>query len=290
MYTGGKSSAYPLEAGPWGNDYGMEQYNIAIPPLKRWLISAWIKTTNNLPWSPKSLGADVTQGNGGYIGINILAQAGSNNDVLGPYPGPKRLVGYTGQWFSPNSENNVWERKSVVIDMTILPGTPAHSTEAFQRAMLVWKFRNSYTTYNIDGVMWEEYQPDIHGEKGGSSNYSLLDASGDPYTPSAYVRPSMNGDDVMSWYDSSVNKLHAYANTSMVFGTQWAPPQYIANTGDGHPVVRFRSNNVYQNNLGSGNVYIYSSFRNVKSNYMTGLTGKTSPAANTLPRPIANQF
>jgi hypothetical protein len=36
-------------------------------------------------------------------------------------------------------------------------------------------------------------------------------------------------------------------------------------------------------------IYSYSSFPN-DLNYMTGLQGKTSPAANTLARPIANQF
>jgi len=89
----------------------------------------------------------------------------------------------------------------------------------------------------------------------------------------------------MSWYDSSPNKLHAYANTSTVFGTNWKPPMFLANTGTGHPVVAFRSNNAFQNGTATGNVYHYSTFPN-DPNYMTGLTGKTSPAANTLPRPI----
>jgi hypothetical protein len=153
-----------------------------------------------------------------------------------------------------------WERISMKYDLSANPE---------QKFQLMFAWDNPNSNNYIDGVMLEEYK--------GS------------FTPSSYTHPSMNSSNVMSWYDSSINQLDVFANTSLVHGTQWAPPQYVANTGTGHPAVRFRSNTAWQDGHSTGNVYHYSSFP-PDNNYTTGLTGRISPATNTVSRPIANQF
>ena len=153
-----------------------------------------------------------------------------------------------------------WERISMKYDLSANPE---------QKFQLMFAWDNPNSNNYIDGVMLEEYKGSL--------------------TPSSYTHPSMNSSNVMSWYDSSINQFHAFANTSLVHGTQWAPPQYIANTGTGHPAVRFRSNTAWQDGHSTGNVYNYSSFP-PDNNYATGLQGRVSPATNTVSRPIANQF
>ena len=97
-------------------------------------------------------------------------------------------------------------------------------------------------TLHLDGLMLEEYIPEIHG---GTS------AAG-PYTPSPYVLPGMNAANVLSWYDQSPNKHHVYANTH---GGTFYAPQFVANAVGGKPAVRFSANTVKD----TGNVYQYSS-------------------------------
>lgn len=256
---------------------------IIIEPYKKWLCSVWAKTSNNIS-DRSDVAISTQQDHQEILNIRPWPSFGSNSSwsqftayygdaVIGD--SPDGVGGY--HYFAAN---NTWYRKSSLFDLSHAPnrrtgirfdlGTWVHSSH----------LETGNTVIHIDGLMLEEYDPTIHGES-------------PPYTPSPFTRPGIHGSNVMSWYDSSPNKLHAYANTSMVFGTQWAPPQYVSNTSSGHPAIKFRSNNVYEGGAYSpaANVYGYTSFHNPPiSNYMTGLRGKISPAANTLPRPIANAF
>ena len=258
---------------PYQSDFAYPDHTfpIILEPNKTWLFSAYVLTNN--------VASDIASQNAPKPTLYFGTSTGTK-----PYVSIFDGYGPVAENYLPPIQNvNTWERLAVKIDATNYSGRKAlirldfpNRTSALSSPDVQAHTGNTF--YLMDGLMLEEYDAGIHGTTFGS------------YTPSHYVLPGMHGANVMSWQDSSPNKLHAHANTSMVFGTQWAPPQYISNTGTGHPAIRFRSNNVYQSGQAFGNVYQHSSFPTKTSNYMTGLQGKTSPAANTLPRPIANQF
>jgi len=251
----------------FGDDTQLDDANIIVPVANtKWLFSCYIKSSNVSPGfhggSPSADGIFRA-----YVRLANTSLYGGGGVV--DWSGTSGMV----------SQADTWTRVSAIFDFdsNLINVTSHPADQNSRRALFIMDFGNPNSTYHIDGLMLERYDASLHGATPGS------------HTPSPYVHPSLNGADVMSWYDSSPNKLHAYANTSTVFGTNWKPPMFLANTGTGHPVVAFRSNNAFQNGTATGNVYHYSTFPN-DPNYMTGLTGKTSPAANTLPRPIANQF
>jgi hypothetical protein len=138
--------------------------------------------------------------------------------------------------------------------------------------------------YHFDGWMLEEYDPALHGTEWGN------------HTPSPYLETGLNGSNVVSWYDQSVNEHHVYANTH---GGKFYTPQFIANAVNGMPAVRFSANTVKN----TGNVYQYSSIGGTVNSIAlehgdatnfkpptSGLQATKTLAASSLAKPVANTW
>lgn len=250
-------------------------FPIVLEPKKKWLLSAYMTTSNTT--------TDVS--------INCPQ----------PYIRPSNSSGLIlsegyyaeGDGFSNFSQENSWERKSAIFDLT------SNSSTRYSLGLSIpdstsFTQATGNTFFLIDGLMLEEYIPEVHGTSA-------------PYTPSSYVSPGMSGANVISWFDQSPNKHHVYANTH---GGIFYTPQYIANAVGGKPAIRFSANTVKNNS----NVYTFSSIggtansdalyygdaTNFKpptsglqsklvSNSAGGYMGGTL-ASNSLPRSVANTW
>jgi len=207
------------------DDYG---YGIVLEPNKKWLLSLYAKTSNNVFDGDPS--APTTQ-TGKSLQLGFMA-ANTSGYVDGSTP--QRRAG----WAESFAAKDTWQRFSNTVDLTSYDETRYFFQIQFANA-LSFSQSTGNTEYHIDGVMVEEYTPSIHGTSA-------------PYTPSPYVKPGMNGANVISWFDQSPNKHHVYANT---YGGLFYAPQYIANAVGGKPAIRFSANTAKN----FGNVYQYSS-------------------------------
>ena len=192
--------------------------------------------------------------------------------------------GSTTQGMQPNfSEPDTWQRIAAPVDLSDSPYT---------RGFLILRMpdRRSFTgstgntVLHVDGIMIEEYNEALHGAVTG------------PYTPSPYVGPGMNGANVVSWYDQSVNKHHVYANTH---GGIYYPPQFVANAINGKPAIRFAANtvkntaNVYENSAIGGTVNALAlslGDSTAKKPPTAILQATTMMASNALSRPVSNAW
>ena len=220
--------------GEMGN-YPDEEFPIIIEPHKKWLLSFYSKVSN------------TTIDNGDFNSLLVYTafanNAGADHSGIGligsqavgnSYPTPS-----SSTVFKDFSAENVWERKSMVFDLSSSP----HTRIGFRFQLpdrSAFSLATGNTTYHFDGWMLEEYDPALHGTEWGN------------HTPSPYIETGMNGSNVISWFDQSLNKHHVYANTH---GGIFYAPQYIANVVGGKPAVRFSANTVKN----AGNVYQYSS-------------------------------
>jgi Tol biopolymer transport system component len=236
-------------------------FSIVLAPEKQWLFSAYVKT-NNLVVSAGGSAFNTIRLGIGYANTVMFAGVSS-------YSGCDRSTAV-----------DTWERVSAKIDLSSILETRAVLNIGLPDRT-DFDFATGNTIVYIDGMMLEEYDSGIH-------------TASAPYTPSPYVRPGLNGANVLSWYDSSLNNLHAYANVVYAHGVQLVPPQYVANTGTGHPAIRFRSNGVSDYAFGglsvpsSNGEYPYSSLPG--GDYFPSLTGKDNPANPDLYNPITNTF
>ena len=220
--------------GEMGN-YPDEEFPIIIEPHKKWLLSFYSKVSN------------TTIDNGDFNSLLVYTafanNAGADHSGIGligsqavgnSYPTPS-----SSTVFKDFSAENVWERKSMVFDLSSSP----HTRIGF-RFQLPDRSKFSQatgnTTYHFDGWVLEEYDSALHGTEWGN------------HTPSPYIETGMNGSNVISWFDQSPNKHHVYANT---YGGIFYAPQYIANAVGGKPAVRFSANTARN----TSNVYEYSS-------------------------------
>ena len=199
-------------------DLEEERHQVILEPYKKWLVSVYARTNNVTPAS----------GTSGGITFSLT---GANTS--GSMHTPTKTVR-----FSAFEQNNVWERKSVVLDLSTSPLTRFDTISRFEdhsdRPLTLATGNN---VYSYDGWMIEEYNPPVHG----IFNIASLADGNIPYTPSPYKRPyATTYANVHSWYDLSPNEHHVYANTHGIY----LYPQYVANGINGYPVVRFRSNTV----------------------------------------------
>jgi len=246
-------------------NYDDHSFGVVLDPGKKWLVSCYAMTSNLI--------SDVS-------GMNSFRFNFHSSNTSG-YSGSNKISGMV----EPFTEVNTWERKANTIDMS--SGAHINTTRTFLK--FIFADRSSFTQatgntyYLIDGIMIEEYIPETHGAQA-------------PYTPSPYVRPGLNGSNVLSWYDQSVNEHHVYANTH---GGKFYTPQFIANAVNGNPAVRFSANTVKN----TGNVYQYSSIGGTANSYAlehgdatnfkpptSGLQATKTLAASSLAKPVANTW
>ena len=253
----------PYTANTTASDY---TYPLVLEPNKKWLFSCYATTSNLI--------SDVADRNSFKFRFFLANTSGADSQI-----GPTLDSG----WNENFSAVNTWERKANTIDLT------SYSTTRVAPSILL-PDRNSFTAatgntyYLIDGIMVEEYIPEIHGTEA-------------PYTPSLFVMPGMNGANVVSWHDQSLNDHHVYANTH---GGMFYSPQFIANAINGMPAVRFSSNTVnafsIAKGFASGNVYPYSSIGGTVQNVSgtkpptIALQARTMLASNSLSRPVSNAW
>lgn len=252
-------------------------YNIpiVIDPHKKWLLSFYGKVSNVVTDSTGDLAYRIT--NSFYVYSLFANSSGAYSG--GGVTGAGLTYGNTfssasPSWFSSFDAENTWERKSMVFDFSELSltrlafrfGLPSRTerTQGF----------TGNTVYHMDGFMLEEYNPIEHGTVWGQ------------HIPSTYVFPGMNGANVVSWNDRSVNKHHVYANTH---GRFYAP-QYIANAINGMPAVRLSANTVKN----TSNVYAYSSIGGTTTTTKpptSGLQAKINLSnSDYLLRPVSNTW
>jgi hypothetical protein len=265
----------------YNRDYDDHGFGIVLDPGKTWLVSCYAMTSN--------LTSDTT-------GVNSFQFNFHSSNTSG-YLGSNKTSGIV----EPFAAVNTWERKANTIDMS--SGAHINTTRTFLK--FIFPDRRSHgvstatgnTYYLIDGIMIEEYDSAIHGAT-------------PPFTPSPYVRPGLNGSNVLSWYDQSVNEHHVYANTH---GGIFYNPQFIANAVNGMPAVRFSSNTVNATSLRTestgfwatnlANVHPHSSIggtvNSIALHYgdstankppTVALQSKTMLASNTLSRPVSNSW
>jgi hypothetical protein len=185
--------------------YNTDVFSIVLDHKKEWLFSAYVKT-NNI----------TVQDSQGFNTIRVALSLANTQ-------------GYNTTTSYAVTQNvsavDTWERVSARIDASSYWNTRAILDIGFPDRS-DFGLSTGNTIVHLDGLMLEEYDSAIH------------EASA-PYTPSPYVRPGLNGADVVSWYDNSLNEHHVYANTHGIFHY----PQYIANAINGMPAIRFRCDN-----------------------------------------------
>jgi len=221
--TGSGSVGHPsgemIATGRFRNvDQPEERHQVVLEPYKKWMVSVYARTTNVTPASGTSAGLTFS-----------LTGANSSSTMATPTKTVR---------FPAFDQPNVWERKSVVIDLSTVPltrfGTISRFEDHSDRPLTLATGNN---VYSYDGWMIEEYNPPVHGV---FNTASLADGN-IPYNPSPYKRPyPTTYGNVHSWFDRSPNEHHVYANTHGIY----LYPQYVANGINGYPVVRFRANTV----------------------------------------------
>jgi len=251
--------------------YTDDEHPIVLDPRKKWLVSCYAAVSNTI--------SDTAHNS--FLYELFLANSSGHDTSVASAAVPDF------------SSENVWERKSQVIDLT-----PYNNTRAALAITLA--SRNKFvqptgnTIYHFDGFMVEEYDPVAHN-------------AGSPYNPSVFTLPGINGANVTSWYDQSQNEHHVYANVQGQF-TELFYPQYVANAFNGQPAIRFRSTNfaniasdLYVSNETS-NIYPYSSFGGTvnaqamhygdspKSVPTSTLRANTMLADPRLARPVSNSW
>jgi len=240
-----------------------------LEPYKKWLVSCYAMTSNVLSdTSENSILIRFSLAN--TTGFDV-ASAGGDGIVQG------NMTLFT--------EENKWERLSTVIDLSSLPHT--RSSMIIQMADRTSHADAGLTTgntvYHIEGMMIEEYDPVIHGT--------------DPnLTPSPYIAPGVSAANVYMWMDKSINEHHLFANTHKGL---YYPPQYVANSANGYPALRFAANTVKND----ANVYAYSSIGGTVNSIAldhgdstarklptSGLQALTNLSNTALPRPVSNAW
>ena len=256
---------------------------IVIEPYKKWVFSVYSKTNNVASNNPNF--------NSFAMYVSFANTSGSQQYGSGTAYGN----GSFGFAYFPHYEkDNEWKRMAMLFDFSDKPNTRI----AFRLQTMSRRYNiNSNTHFFFDGFMLEEYDPSIHDVEGS-----------DWPVPSPYVRPDgMNGANVISWFDQSVNRHHVYANTH---GGLYYHPQYISNAINGKPAIRFSANTVKN----AGNVYQYSSiggssdsialnagtatnFKPSTSGFQSKISSNSSFATTggtlanpSLPRPVSNTW
>jgi len=209
-------------------------FQTAITANTKWLFSAYWKTDNND--YVQATGSNHLPGNTG----ELYVATGNNYGGRG-YPSAVFQFPITKM-----QANNTWERVQGIIDLSGIDDTKLAIRLDFNGSIET----GVDITHYVDGIQLEHYDSSVHGLYGNATH----DSSDVRYRPTSYALPGMNGANVMSWNDSSINEHHLYSNTHGTDGNNPSsaymagdddlyfvrPPLYLANAVNGHPAIHFQ--------------------------------------------------